>query len=115
MVDGGVDNDVRMSDNATNTLRIDQTDRNIQAQPMTSDVGVDNSARMVDPSVNVKPLTTDVETNTPRKTNNLDTEEQVNFREWIKAFLKKYPNWVNLFERKLIEKIPNMFLVIKGL
>ncbi|CEG37365.1 uncharacterized protein PHALS_04960 [Plasmopara halstedii] len=84
-----------MSENATNSLRIDKTDRNIQAQPTTSDVGVDNSARMVDAYVDVKPSTTDAETNTTNF-NNIDTEEQVSSREWIKGFYKKYPIWVAL-------------------
>ncbi|GMF36126.1 unnamed protein product [Phytophthora lilii] len=42
-----------------------------------------------------RPSTTDAETNTT-KSNNLDTEEQVSSREWIKCFYKKYPNWVAL-------------------
>jgi len=74
----------------------DTTDRNIQAQPMTSDVGVDNSVRMRDASVDAEPSTTDAATNTPRKPARLDTEEQVASREWVKAFYKKFPNWVAL-------------------
>lgn len=102
--------------------RPDTTDRNIQARPATTDVGVDNSARMIDASVNVKPSTTDAETNTsskrPTKSNNLDTEEQVNSREWIKDFFKKYPNWVALriqpIRKKTDREDPRYVLGEKG-
>ncbi|GMF24306.1 unnamed protein product [Phytophthora lilii] len=92
------DSNVRpvMVDNETSTDRIDQTDRHIQASPSTADVGVDNEVHMVDASVNVKPSTVDEATNTSSKPSRLDTEEQVEARDWIKAFFKKYPNWVAL-------------------
>ncbi|GMF31617.1 unnamed protein product [Phytophthora lilii] len=89
------------------TLSDANAQTNPETHPTTSDVGVDNSARMVDASVDVRPSTTDTETNTT-KSDNLDTEEQVSSREWIKCFYKNIPTELlsefNVFERKQVVK-----------
>jgi hypothetical protein len=75
------------------------TDPGVNVRPVMVDVGVDNGVRMSDNGTHtdsIKPSTTDAATNTPKKPSRLDTEEQVASREWVKAFYKKFPNWVAL-------------------
>ncbi|GMF25949.1 unnamed protein product [Phytophthora lilii] len=72
MIDVGVDSGVQMVNSSSNTDRVNQTDKNIQARPQTSDVGIDNTQQTADAGVDNTPRMLDAETNMK----NLDTEDQ---------------------------------------
>ncbi|GMF40515.1 unnamed protein product [Phytophthora lilii] len=103
MIDVGVDSGVQMVNSSNNTDRVNQTDRNIQARPQTADVGIDNTPRMLDAETNMK---------------NLDTDDQVEARSWVKNLFNANPNWVALRIKQLSVKLVRMtidtFLVKRG-
>ncbi|GMF36652.1 unnamed protein product [Phytophthora lilii] len=88
MIDVGVDSGVQMVNSLINTDRVNQTDRNIQARPQTSDVGIDNTQQTADVGVDNTPRMLDAETNMK----NLDTEDQVEARSWVKNLFNANPN-----------------------
>ncbi|GMF45080.1 unnamed protein product [Phytophthora lilii] len=92
MIDVGVDSGVQMVNSSINTDRVNRTDRNIQARPQTSDVGIDNTQQTADVEIDNTPSMLDAETNMK----NLDTEDQVEARSWVKNLFNANPNWVAL-------------------
>ncbi|GMF10659.1 unnamed protein product [Phytophthora lilii] len=72
-----------MVNSSINTDRVSQTDRNIQARPQTSDIGIDNPQQTADVGIDNTPRMLDAETNMK----NLDTEDQVEARSWVMNFL----------------------------
>ncbi|GMF20896.1 unnamed protein product [Phytophthora lilii] len=83
MIDVGVDSGVQMVNSSNNTDRVNQTDRNIQARPQSSDVGSDNTQQTADAGIANTPRMLDAET----IMKNLDTEDQVEARSWVKNLL----------------------------
>lgn len=92
MIDFGVDSGVQMVNSSINTDRVNQTDRNIPARPQTSDVIIDNTQQTADVGIDNTPKMLDAETNTK----NMDTEDQVEARSWIKKLFTANPDWVAL-------------------
>ncbi|RAW21780.1 hypothetical protein PC110_g21776 [Phytophthora cactorum] len=114
MIDVGVDSGVQMVNSSNNTDRVNQTDRNIQARPQTSDVGIDNTQQTADVGIDNTPRMLDAETNMK----NLDTEDQVEARSWVKNLFNANPNWVALrikpIKRKTGKDDNRYFLGEKG-
>ncbi|GMF32735.1 unnamed protein product [Phytophthora lilii] len=110
----GVDSGVQMVNSSNNTDRVNQTDRNIQARPQTSDVGIDNTQQTADVGIDNTPRMLDAETNMK----NLDTEDQVEARSWVKNLFNANPNWVALrikpIKRKTGKDDNRYFLGEKG-
>ncbi|GMF34109.1 unnamed protein product [Phytophthora lilii] len=114
-----------MVNSSNNTDRVNQTDRNIEARPQTSDVGIDNTQQTADVGIDNTQQTADVGIdNTPRmldaETNmkNLDTEDQVEARSWVRNLFNANPNWVALrikpIKRKTGKDDNRYFLGEKG-
>ncbi|GMF41707.1 unnamed protein product [Phytophthora lilii] len=114
MIDVGVDSGVQMVNSSIYTDRVNRTDRNIQARPQTSDVGIDNTQHTADVGIDNTPRMLDAETNMK----NLDTEDQVEARSWVKNLFNANPNWVALrikpIKRKTGKDDNKYFLGEKG-
>ena len=80
------DNSARTKSTSTNENPVIMTDKNVQARPITNDVGVSNSPQMVNAGVN----TSITQPREFRSNKNVDTEEQVHSRNCIKNLYGKY-------------------------
>ncbi|GMF30077.1 unnamed protein product [Phytophthora lilii] len=80
-----------MVNSSINTDRVSQTDRNIQARPQTSYVDIDNTQQIADVGIDNTPRMLAAETNMK----NLDTEDQVEARLWVKNLFNANSNWTN--------------------
>ncbi|GMF66359.1 unnamed protein product [Phytophthora lilii] len=83
-----------VSKKSTESTQTDSSEsaENIQARPQTSDVGIDNTHQTADVGIDNTPRMLDAETNMK----NLDTEDQVEARSWVKNLFNANPNWVAL-------------------